>query len=65
MLISSVSKDRPSPSARSANPPKSANESNFTIPGALTTLKFSIFNFEFETFSSNIDVYKIFHHLNL
>ena len=38
------------PSAKSAKPPKSANESNFTIPGALTTLKFSIFNFELEYF---------------
>ena len=39
---------RCSPSAKSASPPKSAKERSFIMPGALTTLKFSIFNFEEE-----------------
>ena len=38
-------------------PPKSARDSNFTIPGALITLKFSIFNFEFDEFLSITEEY--------
>ena len=56
-MISKISKDMPSPLAKSAKPPRSARESNLTIPGALTTLKFSIFNFEFEILFSIIDEY--------
>ena len=39
--ISSVSKDKPSPLAKSAKPPRSAKDSNWIIPGALITLKLS------------------------
>ena len=56
ILISKRSKDKPSPSARSARPPKSAKDNNLITPGALTTLKFSIFNFEFEFEFSITDV---------
>ena len=55
-LISKISKDRPSPSAKSANPPKSARDNNFITPGAFITLKFSILSFEIEFDSSIIDV---------
>ena len=34
IFISKMSNDIPSPSAKSAKPPKSAKESNFTNPGA-------------------------------
>ena len=48
MSISSTSKDNPSPSAKSTNPPRSANDSNFITPGAFVNLKFSIFSFELD-----------------
>ena len=48
MSISNKSKERPSPSAKSASPPKSASDNNFITSGALTTLKFSILSFEFD-----------------
>ena len=57
ICISILSKDKPSPSAKSAKPPKSASDKSFTKPGALITLKFSINNFEEEDFSSIIDEY--------
>ena len=44
--ISNVSNDKPSPSAKSARPLKSAKDNNFTTPGAFITLKFSILSFE-------------------
>ena len=53
---SKTSKDSPSPSARSAKPPKSARESNFTKPGTFTILKFSILSFELDFKLSMIDV---------
>ena len=56
MSISKTSKDKPSPSAKSAKPLKSANDSNFITPGAFTILKFSIFSFEKDFCSSIIDV---------
>ena len=56
MLISKTSKDKPSPSAKSASPPKSAKDNNLIKPGALITLKFSIFNFEFDSVPSISDV---------
>ena len=56
ILISKTLKDIPSPSAKSAKPPKSAKVSNLTIPGAFITLKFSIFKFDFVEFVSIIDV---------
>ena len=46
ILISKTSNDKPSPSAKSANPPRSAKDNNLITPGALTTLKFSILRFE-------------------
>ena len=55
ILISKISNDIPSPSARSANPPRSAKDNNFTIPGAFTTLKFSIFKFEIDKFFSIVE----------
>ena len=55
MLISSFSKDIPSPSAKSASPPKSASDKSFTTPGAFTILKLSIINFEVDVSSSIID----------
>ena len=42
ILISSLSKDKPSPDAKSASPPKSANDNNLITPGAFFILKFSI-----------------------
>ena len=54
--ISKISKDKPSPAARSAKPPKSAKDKSFTNPGAFTILKFSIFKFEIELFLSIIVV---------
>ena len=42
------SKDKPSPSAKSARPPKSARDKSCTTPGAFTTLKLSIINIEEE-----------------
>ena len=56
MSISKTSKDKPSPSARSANPPRSANDNNLITPGAFITLKFSILSFEFDFELSIIDV---------
>ena len=64
MFISRTSNDIPSPSAKSAKPPKSARDSNFTIPGAFVTLNFSIFNFEEEDFFSITDENKRFPPLN-
>ena len=55
MLISNLSNDKPSPSAKSARPPKSAIDKSFTTAGAFTTLKFSIVNFELEVSLSIID----------
>ena len=46
IFISKISKDKPSPFAKSANPPKSAKDNNLIKPGALITLKFSILIFE-------------------
>ena len=46
--ISNTSKDNPSPSAKSAKPPKSAKDNNLITPGAFITLKFSILSFEFD-----------------
>ena len=43
-IFSRTSKDKPSPSARSANPPKSAKERSLTMAGAFITLNFSIFS---------------------
>ena len=43
-----MSKDNPSPSARSAKPPKSAKDNNWITPGAFITLKFSILSFELD-----------------
>ena len=51
-----MSNDKPSPSAKSANPPRSARDKSFITPGALTTLKFSIFNFELDDVSPIKDV---------
>jgi hypothetical protein len=48
--ISNTSNDKPSPSAKSAKPPKSANDNNLITPGALITLKFSILSFELDLF---------------
>ena len=56
MFISRMSKEIPSPAAKSDKPPKSARLKSFTIPGAFITLKFSIFSFELDNSSSNIDV---------
>ena len=56
ILISKISNDNPSPSAKSANPPKSAKDNNLTTPGALITLKFSILSFELDYNSSIIEV---------
>ena len=56
MFISNTSKDNPSPSAKSANPPKSASDNNLITPGAFTNLKSSIFSFETDLFSSIIEV---------
>ena len=55
ILISNLSKDKPSPSAKSARPPKSARDKSFTTPGAFTTLKSSIINFEEDALPSIID----------
>ena len=57
ILSSILSKDNPSPSAKSARPPKSARDKSFTTPGALTTLKFSIINFEEDFFFVNYNAY--------
>ena len=57
ITISSFSKDRPSPSARSARPPKSAKDNNLTKPGASLILKFSIINFELDSLNSIMDEY--------
>ena len=46
ILASRISNDKPSPSARSASPPRSARDNNFTILGALINLKFSILSFD-------------------
>ena len=54
MSISKTSKVNPSPSAKSARPLRSASESNFTIPEAFITLKFSILSLDLDL-SSSID----------
>ena len=56
MSISNLSKDNPSPSAKSAKPPRSAKDNNLITPGAFTTLKFSILSFELDFGPSIIDV---------
>ena len=56
MSISNISKDIPSPSAKSANPLRSAKAKSLITPGAFTTLKFSIFSLEFAFGPSIIDV---------
>ena len=56
MSISNKSKDSPSPSAKSARPPKSASDNNLITPGALITLKFSILSLEFDFEPSISDV---------
>ena len=43
-----MSNDNPSPSAKSAKPPKSAKDNNLITPGALTILKFSILRLELD-----------------
>ena len=55
ILISKISNDNPSPSAKSASPPRSAKDNNLMIPGALITLKFSISSFELDDSLSIID----------
>ena len=60
ILISKISNDNPSPSAKSASPPRSAKDNNLMIPGALITLKFSISSFELDDSLSIIDVNKSF-----
>ena len=60
IFISKISKVNPSPAAKSAKPPRSAKESNFTTPGALMTLKFSIFNIELDFEFSIIEEIIIF-----
>ena len=62
--ISNTSKDKPSPSVKSANPPRSAIDNSLTNLGAFITLKFSIFNFEFEILESMIDEYNSFPPVN-
>ena len=56
MFISNESKERPSPSAKSTRPPKSASDNNLIKPGAFITLKFSILSFEFDFGPSIKDV---------
>ena len=54
--ISNTSKDKPSPSAKSTKPLRSAKANSLITPGAFITLKFSIFSFELDFESSIIEV---------
>ena len=60
MFISNLSKDKPSPSAKSASPPKSARDKSLITPGALIILKLSIIIFELDvSFSIIVENVKI------